>query len=130
MVKTVVFGEYHWKSYRELVDDSHAFAKYLFKHDLTPKESFPEGEFHLVAIYAKNREEWTVTDVAAFRSNVTVVTLYDTLGKSSIEYILDQTKLRTVCCGGDKVKVLLQLKQGEKVPKLEYIITYDPVEEA
>jgi long-subunit acyl-CoA synthetase (AMP-forming) len=32
-----------------------------------------------------------MTDIACILSGMTSVTLYDTLGKDSIEYILDQT---------------------------------------
>jgi long-chain acyl-CoA synthetase len=42
-----------------------------------------------LALYAKNREEWVVTDFSCILTGVTVVTLYDTLGKDSLEFILD-----------------------------------------
>lgn len=58
-------------------------------HELCPKESFDEGEFRFVALYSKNREEWTITDFGCMLGGITTVTLYDTLGKESIEYIIE-----------------------------------------
>ena len=59
------------------------------KHELCPKTVTDEGTFRFLSLYAKNREEWVVTDFACILAGITVVTLYDTLGKDSIEYILD-----------------------------------------
>ena len=50
-----------------------------------------DGEFRFIALYAKNREEWIVSDMGSMITGITVVTLYDTLGKESIDYILNQT---------------------------------------
>lgn len=61
------------------------------KHDLCPKITNDEGAFRFVGLYSKNREEWVVTDFASMISGITTVTLYDTLGHDSIDYILDQT---------------------------------------
>ncbi len=58
-------------------------------HNLCPKTVCEEGTFRFLALYAKNREEWVITDFGALMNGITVVTLYDTLGKESIEYIVD-----------------------------------------
>lgn len=84
-------GEYQWKSYKEVFENSNAIARYLLAKELCPKFSVDEGVFRTMAIYAKNREEWVISDMACALTNITVVPLYDTLGKDSIVYILDQT---------------------------------------
>ena len=48
-----------------------------------------EGKFRFLGLYSKNREEWVTTDIACMLNGVTSVPLYDTLGKESMEYILD-----------------------------------------
>ena len=80
-----------------------------------------------MALYAKNREEWVVTDLACITSGITVITLYETLGKDSIEYILDQTSMKTCVCQADKIENLLQLKKEGKVKTLTHIITFEEV---
>jgi long-chain acyl-CoA synthetase len=83
-------GEYVWKTYKESYDDSEAVAKYLLHNQLAPKIKFDDGEFRTVALYSKNREEWIITDLGCALTAITTVTLYDTLGKESLEFILDQ----------------------------------------
>ena len=56
---------------------------------MCPKMKFDDGEFKFVSIYSKNREEWILSDFASMLTGITTVTLYDTLGKESIDYIID-----------------------------------------
>ena len=63
-----------------------------------------------IAIYGKNREEWVLSDYSGMMSGIVSVTLYDTLGYEFIEYILDQTKIKTISLSADKVKRILKLK--------------------
>jgi long-chain acyl-CoA synthetase len=56
---------------------------------LCPKNENEEGIFRFLALYAKNRDEWVVTDFGCMISGITVVTLYDTLGQESIDFILN-----------------------------------------
>jgi long-chain acyl-CoA synthetase len=109
----VEYGEYTWKNFGQVKDESLALARYLYSKGLCPKNKFAEyeTEFRLVALYSKNREEWVTSDFACMQSAITTVTLYDTLGKESIEYILDQTQIKTVICQGDKVNSLIKLKK-------------------
>ena len=90
------FHEYEWTDFETAYNRSHSIAKYLHKNALCPSSSFEEGEFKFIGLYAKNRAEWVQTDLACALSGITVVTLYDTLGKSSIEFIVGQTKIETM----------------------------------
>jgi len=83
------FGEYQWKTYGDVNDNARAIASYLYKHDLAPTVTNEEGTFRFIALYSKNREEWVCTDFGCLISGITTVTLYDTLGQESIDYILD-----------------------------------------
>ena len=105
-------------------------ANYLMSHDLTPKRHTEEGDIRFLALYAKNREEWVVTDFSCVLSGVTVVTLYDTLGKDSLEYILDQTYIKTVVLSADKLKNIVELKKEGKIGLLTHVIYFDEVKPA
>ena len=74
---------------QESYDDSKCLANFLMHHNLCPKKTFPDGDFRFVALYAKNREEWIVSDFGSMMTGITSVTLYDTLGKDSLVYIMD-----------------------------------------
>jgi len=87
----IEYGEYQWKTFGQVYEDSQALARFLLAKDLCPKNKFEEyeNEFRMIALYSKNREEWAISDLACLQTAITTVTLYDTLGKESIEYILD-----------------------------------------
>jgi long-subunit acyl-CoA synthetase (AMP-forming) len=55
-------------------------ANFLMSEDLIPLRDTEEGKIRFLGLYAKNREEWVVTDFAGIYTGTTVVTLYDTLG--------------------------------------------------
>jgi long-chain acyl-CoA synthetase len=121
----ITYGDYQWKTYQEIYDSARAVASYLMKHDLCPKVTNDEGAFRFVGLYSKNREEWVVTDFASMISGITTVTLYDTLGTESIDYILDQTSMRTVVLSGDKIRNISELKSKGKISSTTHIIYYD-----
>jgi long-chain acyl-CoA synthetase len=98
--------------------------------DLVPKRDTEDGQIRFMALYAKNREEWVVTDLACILSGVTVVTLYDTLGKDSLEYILDQTYIKTCVLSADKLKNIVELKKEGKLPLLTHVVYFDEVKPA
>ena len=60
-------------------------------------------------------------------SAVTVVTFYDTLGQDSIDFILNQTQMRTLVCSADKIKNIRDLKIGGKIPVTTHVIYFDEV---
>jgi len=114
----IVYGPYQWKSLGDCYEDSKAIAKYLMTNALCPEIQTEEGRFRFLAIFAKNREEWTVSDLAAQMTSITCVTLYDTLGKDSLQFILNQTQIRTCVISADKIRVVLDLHKEGKLDHL------------
>lgn len=88
-ISNIEFGKYEWKTVKETYDDAEAFAKFAVQNDLCPKIKTEDGTFSCIGLYSKNREEWIITDLGSVLTGITVVTLYDTLGKESIDYILN-----------------------------------------
>lgn len=78
-----------------------------------------------MGIYAKNREEWVVTDLACVFNDITSVPFYDTLGLGALEFIINQTELTTICCSADKIKTLLKLKKDGKIDMMETLVVLD-----
>lgn len=58
-------------------------------------------------------------------TGITVVTLYDTLGKESIDYILNQCKIKTCVLSSDKIRVLLDMQKDGKLEFLQTLIYFD-----
>lgn len=105
-------------------------GNYLMANDLVPVRDTEEGKIRFLSLYSKNREEWVVTDFACILTGVCVVTLYDTLGKDSLEYILDQTYIKTLVLSADKVKNITELKKEGKIPLVTHIIYFDELKPA
>lgn len=91
-----VYGEYVWKTYKEVHAEVFALSKAVTKLNLFANV-VEDGDTHrMMGIYAKNSHEWMITDLALAMSNITSVTLYDTLGAESTQYIINQCELSTI----------------------------------
>ncbi|CAK9439185.1 uncharacterized protein LODBEIA_P34090 [Lodderomyces beijingensis] len=84
----------------------------------------------ILSIFAVNRLEWVLTDLACSSYSITTTALYDTLGPDVSQYILDLTSCPIVVCTADKVPVLLNLKQKypEETKSLISLVVMDPIE--
>lgn len=76
-------GDYSWMTYKQVEGRVHAFAKGMRALGIKPRER--------VCIFAETRMEWAIAAMAAFFNNLTVVTLYATLGDEGILYGLSET---------------------------------------
>lgn len=119
------FGDYKWKTYAECFRNSEAVARYLMANELCPKVTNPDGTFRFVALYSKNRVEWTESDFGCAMTSIAVVTLYDTLGKDSTQFILNETHIKTAIMSADKINGILDMKDSGKIPELTHIIYFD-----
>jgi long-chain acyl-CoA synthetase len=124
------FGEYTWKTYKEINNHVHEFAAGLIYLNLIPSiESPHDGIFKFLGIYSKNREEWVVAYLACHMTSTTVITFYDTLGENVIEYLLDQTKLITLMVESKSLKKLIDLKCENRHGNLKNLIVLDLAED-
>ncbi|RLV89939.1 Long-chain-fatty-acid-CoA ligase [Spathaspora sp. JA1] len=84
----------------------------------------------ILSIFASNRMEWILTDLACSSYSITNTALYDTLGPEVTQYILQLTESPIVVCSMDKINQLLELKK--KFPKelanFISIVSMDPIE--
>lgn len=83
----------------------------------------------IVSIYAANRYEWLLADLACSAFSLTNTALYDTLGIEVTSYILDITQSPVVICSADKIELLLDLKRDAKLDNLISIVSMDPLVE-
>jgi long-chain acyl-CoA synthetase len=120
-----VYGEYEWKTYQQIYDLVISFAKAIVKLELCPTIETEDGEFKFMGIYSRNKEEWYVTDLACQLNSCTVVTLYDTLGDSTIPFVLNQTQLTTLTMESKNLKKIIKLKGESKLDYLKNIILFD-----
>jgi long-chain acyl-CoA synthetase len=94
-------------------------AKALTQKELYNSVEENDEKHRMIGIFAKNSLEWMLCDLAGALGGITSVTLYDTLGAISTEYIINQCELKTICLTNDKIKVILDLVKAEKLATLK-----------
>lgn len=76
-----------WLKYSEVACLAEKIGSGFIHLGLEPsKETF-------VGIYAKNRVEWSLTEIACNTYSMVTVPLYDTLGSEAINFILVQSRI-------------------------------------
>lgn len=94
-------GDYEWLTYGQAFETVCNFASGLVQLGHKKEER--------VAIFADTREEWFIALQGCFRRNVTVVTIYASLGEEALCHSLNETEVTTVICGKRELKKLLDI---------------------
>ncbi|KAI3522313.1 hypothetical protein L1887_11849 [Cichorium endivia] len=108
-------GDYEWMSYAYVFQVVCNFSSGLVQIGHRPGER--------VAIFADTREEWFIALQACFRRNLTVVTMYASLGEEAICHSLNETEVTTVICGNKELKKLLDI--SGQIDTVERVICMD-----
>ncbi|XP_011085413.1 long chain acyl-CoA synthetase 8 [Sesamum indicum] len=108
-------GEYQWETYRQIFDRACNFASGLLKlgHDVDTR----------AAIFSETRAEWLIAFQACFRQNITVVTIYASLGDDALIHSLNETQVTTLICDSKQLKKLAALSSS--LTTLRNIIYFD-----
>ncbi|KAI9894809.1 MAG: hypothetical protein M1814_000028 [Vezdaea aestivalis] len=84
------------------------------------------GTQYGVGLWCQNRPEWQLADLGCMSQSLYTVSLYDTLGPDSSEYIIKDGPLSCVVTSLIHVPTLIQLKP--RLPSLKIIICLDPLD--
>lgn len=77
--------------------------------------------------WARNRQEWLTTLLAGMHYNITNVGFYDAMSVNAVDYILNQTKIETICCEGALVKKITDMKKSGLAASLKTLVLFDEV---
>lgn len=120
--RTKIFGPYVWQTYSEVQKRRTDFGVglvHLF-------ESIGlHGRQHGVGLWCQNRPEWQITDLACMSQALYTVSIYDTLGPDTTEYIINHAQLSVVASSLAHIPVLLKL--ASRCPTLKIIVSLDPL---
>ncbi|KAL6999860.1 Long chain acyl-CoA synthetase 8, variant 2 [Sarracenia purpurea var. burkii] len=102
-------GEYQWETYGQVFDRVCNFASGLVKlgHDL---------DTH-AAIFSDTRAEWLIASQGCFRQNISVVTIYASLGEDALLHSLNETQVSTLICESKQLKKLGAISSSLKTIK-------------
>jgi long-chain acyl-CoA synthetase len=81
-------------------------------------------KMRFIAVFSKNRVEWTLLDLACVLFGFTLVPIYDTLGPENIPYVLEHTRVETCFCSRQSAEVLLKTP---RIGNLKNIVFFDPL---
>lgn len=117
--------KYVWMTYAEVAERRKNFGAGIV--ELHERVGVPAQSKYGVGIWSQNRPEWTITELACVSQALYPVTLYETLGPQTTEFIVNHGELTSVVCSLPHVPTLLKI--ASKVPTLKLIITLDPLED-
>ncbi|CAD5190599.1 unnamed protein product [Musa acuminata subsp. malaccensis] len=107
-------GNYEWVNYGDAFKAVCSFASGLVQVGHKNNER--------VAIFSDTRAEWFIALQGCFRQNVTVVTIYTSLGEEALCHSLNETEVSSVICGHKELKKLILVsKQLNTVKRVIYI---------
>ncbi|KAH7889901.1 hypothetical protein F5I97DRAFT_1800610 [Phlebopus sp. FC_14] len=118
------FGPYVWQSYRQVDLRRRRIGSAI--HTLFRTGELRAKDMETVGIWSQNRPEWQLVDFALHAYGKVGVSLYDTLGKDSVEYIINHAQLSIVFMSADHIPTLL--KMAKNIPVLKMIVSFDPLD--
>mmetsp|Transcript_61841 Transcript_61841/g.182595 ORF Transcript_61841/g.182595 Transcript_61841/m.182595 type:complete len:570 (-) Transcript_61841:600-2309(-) len=113
-----------YSSYTECVARVNALAAGLDAMELCPKT---DDDLVLLGIYMKNCMEWTLSEHSIYCLGGATVPLYDTLGPTTVEFVLNQTNMPCVVCTRAELKHLCEAKQTGSCHSFRTAILVDGV---
>ncbi|KAI0374775.1 acetyl-CoA synthetase-like protein [Pilatotrama ljubarskyi] len=116
------YAEYHmWQTWTEVDARRRAVGSAL--HKLFETGVLGGGDLPTVGIWSKNSPNWQIIDLALQAYAKVGVSLYDTLGKDSAEFIINHAELTVVFATSQHIPSLLKL--APKTPTLKMIIAME-----
>lgn len=110
-------GDYVFQNYSSVAEEVKAIGGALANQGL--------GAGAPVSIFAINRPEWIKVLLALWSQSLVCVPLYDTLGASSVEFILNDAEVTTVFVAENKLERVLEVANA--CSTLRTIIQFEPV---
>ncbi|XP_034004451.1 long-chain-fatty-acid--CoA ligase 1 [Trematomus bernacchii] len=116
---------YEWISYSEVAQRAQVLGSGLLAKGCQPN---PE---QFVGIFAQNRPEWIISELACYTYSMAVVPLYDTLGLEAMVHILNLAEISLVICDREeKAAELLENKETGVTPKLSCLVLFNDFSDA
>uniref|UniRef100_H3DA92 Long-chain-fatty-acid--CoA ligase n=2 Tax=Tetraodon nigroviridis TaxID=99883 RepID=H3DA92_TETNG len=112
---------YQWLKYKQVSDRAEHLGSGLLHRGLKP------GPDTFIGIFAQNRPEWIIGELACYTYSMVAVPLYDTLGPEALVFIINQAGISTVLCDNQKkAEALLQISEKGQASVLKTVVVMDP----
>ncbi|XP_012734933.2 long-chain-fatty-acid--CoA ligase 5 [Fundulus heteroclitus] len=112
---------YQWLKYKQVSDRAQHLGSGLLHKGLTPSSQT------FIGIFAQNRPEWIIGELACYTYSMVAVPLYDTLGPEALVFIINQADISTVLCDNQKkAETLLLNHEKGQTSVLKTVVLMDP----
>ncbi|KAK6298200.1 long-chain-fatty-acid--CoA ligase 1 isoform X1 [Coregonus clupeaformis] len=114
---------YEWLSYSEVAEKAENLGSALLHRGHTKtKDQF-------IGIFAQNRPEWAIAELACYTFSLVAVPLYDTLGTEAITYVIDKATISSILCDvPEKARLVLACVSGRE-HSVRTIILMEPFDD-
>ncbi|PQE29775.1 AMP-binding enzyme protein [Rutstroemia sp. NJR-2017a WRK4] len=126
---TKTYGNFQWLTYGQVAERRKNFGVGLV--ELHKRAGVTDDKFG-VGLWCQNRPEWQIfgplthgADLGAMSQSLFTVSIYDTLGPETTEYIINHATL--ACVATSLLHIPTLLKLASKLPTLKLIISLDPL---
>ncbi|KAF6839248.1 long-chain-fatty-acid-- ligase faa2 [Colletotrichum plurivorum] len=116
-------NKYTWATYAEVAERRKNFGAGLV--EIHHKIGITNDNYG-VGLWSQNRPEWHITDLGAASQSLFTVSLYETLGPDTTEYIINHASLACVVTSLPHIPVLLKL--APRLPSLKLIVCLDSLD--
>ncbi|KAF2292466.1 hypothetical protein GH714_023110 [Hevea brasiliensis] len=108
-------GDYEWQTFGQVFDRACNFASGLIR--------LGHIEDTRAAIFSETRAEWFIAFQGCMRQNITVVTIYASLGEDALIHSLNETQVSTLICDSKQLKKLAAI--STKITTIKNVIYYE-----
>ncbi|KFY91293.1 hypothetical protein V498_05533 [Pseudogymnoascus sp. VKM F-4517 (FW-2822)] len=116
------WGKYTWETYAQVALRRRNFGAGVVE---LHKGVGVTGDRYGVGLWCQNRPEWQIADLGCMSQSLFTVSIYDTLGPETTEYIINHASLACVVTSLPHIPLLLKL--APRVPSMKLIICLDPL---
>ena len=108
-------GEYKWKTFVETEQQARYFGRGIRELGIKPLDR--------VVLFAETRAEWMIAAHGLFKQNVTIVTIYATLGEDGIMHGVNETEVNVIITSHELMPKLKSILKS--IPKVDTIIYFE-----
>ncbi|KDP29956.1 hypothetical protein JCGZ_18525 [Jatropha curcas] len=113
-------GDYEWQTYGQVFERACNFASGLI--------GLGHNEDTRAAIFSETRAEWFIAFQGCMRQNITIVTIYASLGEDALIHSLNETQVSTLICDSKQLKKLAPI--SSRLTTINNVIYFEDDESA
>ena len=88
MIDQFVLGDYQWRTFSQMDSEAENFGRGMRELGIVAKDN--------VVLFAETRAEWLIAANGCMKQNMTLVTLYATLGEDALIHGINETEVSCI----------------------------------